>query len=82
MQADPKQSTLTLGLNTSIISLGEEIRAGIGGMVVGSIDFAALGYVEAGIALTAFVAAIVVKARKRTFHLPHQRPAASHVVLI
>lgn len=63
VQADPKQSTLTLALNTSVIYFGQGIGAGIGGLVVGSIGFAALGYVGAGIALVAFVAAVLAKAR-------------------
>jgi len=61
VQADPKQSALTLALNTSVIYLGQGIGAGIGGVVVGSIGFAALGYVGGGIALMAFMAAVLVK---------------------
>lgn len=63
VQADPRQSALTLALNTSVIYLGQGIGAGVGGLVVGSIGFAALGYVGAGIAFVAFVAATLAKAR-------------------
>ncbi|WP_299744293.1 MFS transporter [uncultured Tateyamaria sp.] len=63
VQADPKQSALTLALNTSVIYLGQGIGAGIGGLVVGSIGFAALGYVGAGIAVVAFVPALLTKTR-------------------
>ncbi|MBM7069871.1 MFS transporter [Actibacterium sp. 188UL27-1] len=63
VQADPKQSALTLALNTSVIYLGQGIGAGIGGLVVGSIGFAALGYLGAGIAFVAFIAALMAKAR-------------------
>ncbi|WP_299870207.1 MFS transporter [uncultured Roseobacter sp.] len=63
VQADPKQSALTLALNTSVIYLGQGVGAGIGGLVVGSIGFAALGHVGAGIAFVAFIAALMAKAR-------------------
>ncbi|MEM7746711.1 MAG: MFS transporter [Pseudomonadota bacterium] len=61
VQADPKQSALTLALNTSVIYLGQGIGAGIGGVVVGSVGFAALGYAGGGIAFMAFMAAVLVK---------------------
>lgn len=61
VQADPGQSALTLALNTSVIYLGQGIGAGIGGVVVGSVGFAALSYVGAGIAMTAFLVAIAVR---------------------
>ena len=63
VQADPEQSALTLALNTSVIYLGQGIGAGIGGLVVGSVGFAALGYVGAGIAFVAFAFAMLVKRR-------------------
>lgn len=63
VQADPKQSALTLALNTSVIYLGQGIGAVIGGVVVSSVGFAALGYVGGGIAFMAFMAAILVKTR-------------------
>ncbi|GFE67262.1 hypothetical protein KIN_43360 [Litoreibacter roseus] len=63
VQADPKQSALTLALNTSVIYLGQGIGAGIGGLVIGSVGFAALGYVGSGIAFMAFMAAVLVKTR-------------------
>ncbi|GGX38213.1 MFS transporter [Tateyamaria omphalii] len=63
VQADPEQSALTLALNTSVIYLGQGIGAGIGGLVVGSVGFATLGFVGAGIAFVAFAAATLVKSR-------------------
>ncbi|WP_434053835.1 MAG: MFS transporter [Roseibium sp.] len=63
VQADPEQSALTLALNTSVIYLGQGIGAGIGGLVVGSVGFATLGYVGAGFAFSAFVTAMAVKTR-------------------
>lgn len=63
VQADPKQSALTLALNTSVIYLGQGIGAVIGGMVVGSIGLAALGYVGAGIAILALVTTLLAKTR-------------------
>lgn len=68
VQADPKQSALTLALNTSVIYLGQGIGAGIGGVLVGSIGFAALGYVGAVIAFVAFVVAMLVKDDERSFN--------------
>ncbi|EEE45861.1 MFS transporter [Roseibium alexandrii] len=65
VQADPRQSALTLALNTSVIYLGQGIGAGIGGLVVGSVGFAALGYFGAGIALVAVTTAAVVKIDQR-----------------
>ncbi|MEM8971022.1 MAG: MFS transporter [Pseudomonadota bacterium] len=63
VQADPEQSALTLALNTSVIYLGQGIGAGIGGLVVGSIGFAALGFVGAAIAFVAFAVSIVARVR-------------------
>ena len=63
VQADPKQSALTLALNTSVIYLGQGIGAGIGGLVVGSVGFAALGFVGAAIAFVAFAVSIITKVR-------------------
>ncbi|MEJ8561821.1 MFS transporter [Yoonia sp. GPGPB17] len=63
VQADPEQSALTLALNTSVIYLGQGIGAGIGGLVVGSVGFAALGFVGAAIAFAAFAVSIIAKVR-------------------
>ncbi len=63
VQADPEQSALTLALNTSVIYLGQGIGAGIGGLVVGFVGFAALGFVGAAIAFVAFAVSIVARVR-------------------
>ncbi|WP_227272377.1 MFS transporter [Roseobacter weihaiensis] len=59
VQADPAQSSLTLAMNTSVIYLGQGIGAALGGFVVGSFGFAALGVVGGAIALVAFIVALL-----------------------
>ncbi|WP_395174150.1 MFS transporter [Roseibium alexandrii] len=71
VQADPEQSALTLALNTSVIYLGQGIGAGIGGLVIGSVGLAALGYVGAGVAFMALTTALLFKIDKRAFDHPN-----------